>query len=159
MKTIKNKGWGGYRPRAGRPFKVDKDQWGQVTCVLRHDTIDMLRAGAASNRFGEFLQEHLDRYPPPTRQEYLALQQGRSSIHSVVRGVHNYKIIGHVRPPAMLKRIREIKRRRREEANLTEGEKKMIKVLEELAEKDRKKQERDRARKTNPRKSVARPRR
>lgn len=152
--TIKEKSWGGHRPRAGRPFKVDKDQWGQVTCVLRHDTIEMLRAGAASNRFGEFLQEHLDRYPPPTREEYLALQQGRSSIHTLVRGVHHYKVIGHLQTPAMLKRIREIKRRRREDANLTEGEKKLLKVFEEGI-----KAERDRTRKTNSRKSVARPRR
>jgi hypothetical protein len=152
--TIKNKGWGGHRPRAGRPFKLDKDLWGQVTCVLRRDTIEMLKAGAASNRFGEFLQEHLDRYPPPTREEYLVLQKGRGVIETVVRGVHHLKNIGPSRSPEMFKRIREIKRRRREEANLTEGEKKLLKVFEEGI-----KAERDRTRKTNSRKSVARPRR
>jgi hypothetical protein len=32
-----------------------------------------LRAGANSKHFGDFLQSHLDRYPPPTREQYLAL--------------------------------------------------------------------------------------
>ena len=154
MKTTKDKGWGGHRPHAGRPFKVDKELWGQVTCILRRDTIEMLRAGAASNRFGEFLQEHLDRYPPPTREEYLMLQQGRNSIQTVVRGVPHIRLIGHMRTPAMLKRIREIKRKRREDASLSEGDKKLLKVFEEGI-----KAERDRTRKTNSRKSVARPRR
>src|ERR1700759_1588689 len=54
------------RRPGGRPPKPDKDQWGQITCVLRHDTIERLREGADSKHFGDFLQAHLDRYPPPT---------------------------------------------------------------------------------------------
>jgi hypothetical protein len=60
---------------SGRPAKPDKDQFGQITCVLRLDTIERLRKGADSTRFGEFLQHHLDRFPPPSREQYLALLQ------------------------------------------------------------------------------------
>jgi hypothetical protein len=63
------------RPLKGRPLKLNKDQWSQVTCVMRRDMIERLRAGAASKHFGEFLQAHLDRYPPPTREEFLALSK------------------------------------------------------------------------------------
>jgi hypothetical protein len=152
--TTKEKTWGGHRPRAGRPFKVDKELWGQVTCILRRDTIEMLREGAASNRFGEFLQEHLDRYPPPTRGEYLMLQKGKEAVEVVVGGVHHIRNIGPDRPPEMYKRIREIKRRRRLEADP------VIKALKEIERQELEKQkQRDRARKTNSRKSVARTRR
>lgn len=132
MKNNKKKGWGGHRPRAGRPFKIDKDQWGQVTCILRHDTIEMLRSGADSNRFGEFLQEHLDRYPPPTREEYLKLQEGKNVTWTMVKGVPHRKNIGPDRPPEMLKRARQIERARK---------------VEQL--------QRDRIGKTDPGKSVA----
>lgn len=58
------------RPKAGRKPKPNKEDWGQITCVLRLETIRALREGAGSNRFGEFLQAHLDRYPLPTKEEY-----------------------------------------------------------------------------------------
>jgi hypothetical protein len=61
--------------RLGRPPKADKEQWIQVTCVLRKDTVESLRAGADSKHFGEFLQAHLNRYPPPSREQYLSLNQ------------------------------------------------------------------------------------
>src|SRR4029077_17009961 len=61
----------------GRPPKLDKDKFGQITCVLRLDTIAMLRAGANSKHFGDFLQAHLDKHPVPTRSEYLAMTQGQ----------------------------------------------------------------------------------
>lgn len=60
----------------GRPPKLNKEQYGQVTCVLRLDTIERLKEGAGSKHFGEFLQEHLDRCPPPTREQYLSLSTG-----------------------------------------------------------------------------------
>jgi len=63
------------RPGAGRKPKLHKEDWGQITCVLRLDTIRALKEGAASNRFGEFLQAHLDRYPLPTRLEYLVARE------------------------------------------------------------------------------------
>lgn len=49
----------------------------QITCVLRRDTVEKLRAGAGGKHkfFGSFLQFHLDRFPLPTHQEYLAMKQ------------------------------------------------------------------------------------
>lgn len=64
---------GGPRPGSGRPAKADKSKWGQITCVLRKETILALKLGAASKHFGDFLQHHLDRYPLPNRDEYLAM--------------------------------------------------------------------------------------
>lgn len=57
----------------GRPPKLNKSEFGQITCVLRLDTIERLKAGAGSKHFGEFLQAWLDRHPPPTREQYLSL--------------------------------------------------------------------------------------
>jgi hypothetical protein len=65
-------GHGGARRGAGRPAKPDKDQWGRVSCILRHETIQALRAGAMSKNVGTFLQEHLDKHPLPTNTEYLS---------------------------------------------------------------------------------------
>lgn len=73
MEPIIKKKQGGSRPGSGRPVKMDKDQWGKITCVLRKDTIEKLKSGAASKHFGDFLQWHLDRYPLPKREVYLAL--------------------------------------------------------------------------------------
>jgi hypothetical protein len=53
---------------------------------MRIDTIERLRAGADSKHFGEFLQAHLDRYPPPTREQYLALEEETSYFTMVKRG-------------------------------------------------------------------------
>jgi hypothetical protein len=76
---------GGPRPGSGRPPKPDRDKWGQVTCVLRYDTIDRLRRSATppdakelTKYFGEYLQWHLDQYPPldwATWQAFLELPQ------------------------------------------------------------------------------------
>jgi hypothetical protein len=68
---------GGARSNSGRPPKLHKDKWGQITCVLRHDTIEKLRTGADSRFFGEFLQHHLDRYPLPSREQYLMIRRER----------------------------------------------------------------------------------
>jgi hypothetical protein len=81
-KTLKKRSPGGPRSNSGRPRKTDKDRWGQITCVLRHDTIAQLRAGAAGRFFGEFLQQHLDRYPLPTREEYLSLSLQRRPVRA-----------------------------------------------------------------------------
>lgn len=56
----------------GRPEKPDKDDYGRVTCVLRADTIEQLQE-VAGRHFGTFLQDHLDRYPLPTKLQYLNL--------------------------------------------------------------------------------------
>ena len=63
---------GGPRPNSGRPPKLDKDQWVEANVRLRRDTVERLREGAGSKLFGKFLQEHLDRFPPPSRAQYLA---------------------------------------------------------------------------------------
>jgi hypothetical protein len=77
---------GGPRPGSGRPLKPDRDKFGQVTCVLRHDTIDRLREAATppdaplNKYFGEYLQWHLDQYPPldwQTWQAFLAVSPRR----------------------------------------------------------------------------------
>lgn len=67
---------GGPRPNSGRPPKQDKDNYVQVTCVLRKDTVAALKAGAGGKEkfFGQFLQFHLDRFPVPTNEEYLAIR-------------------------------------------------------------------------------------
>ena len=75
MDTKTKKRMGGPRPGSGRPLKVNKPDWGQITCILKKDTIEALKAGAASKHFGEYLQAHLDRYPPPSREIYLALMK------------------------------------------------------------------------------------
>lgn len=67
-----------HRHPGGRPPKLDKDQWGQITVVLRHETIERLRAAADSKHFGNVLQDHLDRHPVPSREQYLALVEGKS---------------------------------------------------------------------------------
>jgi hypothetical protein len=79
-------GLGGPRTGAGRPPKPDKDDYVQITCFLRKDTVAALRAGvgggvtgtAQRGRFGKFLQAHLDRYPLPSHEEYLARIKGES---------------------------------------------------------------------------------
>lgn len=62
---------GGARPNSGRP-KRDSQTWGQITCILKRETIEQLRAGCggAQKHFGPFLQDHLDRYPLPDRETY-----------------------------------------------------------------------------------------
>lgn len=71
---------GGLRPNSGRPPKVDKDQWVEANVRLRRDTVERLRVGAGSKLFGKFLQEHLDRHPPPTREQYLRLGTRRMRV-------------------------------------------------------------------------------
>lgn len=78
-KKQKQKRRGGSRPGAGRKAKPDSEKWGYVTCSLRKETIAKARAGAASIYIGEFLQKHIDRYPLPTREEFLALENGDTS--------------------------------------------------------------------------------
>lgn len=82
---IKAKPKGGRRPNSGRPLKAQKEKWGQITCVLRLDTIDKLRSGARSKRFGEYLQYHLDRYPLPSWNEYQALLKRQPLITEIRR--------------------------------------------------------------------------
>jgi hypothetical protein len=67
---------GGARPNSGRPRK-DPNVWGQITCVLRRDTIQKLKdgCGGASKHFGQFLQDHLDEFPLPSRETYLFKQE------------------------------------------------------------------------------------
>jgi hypothetical protein len=63
---------------AGRPPKVDKELWSQITCVLRKDTIQRLKDGVGGHKFfGQFLQDHLDRFPPPTFEQYQAYRTNR----------------------------------------------------------------------------------
>jgi hypothetical protein len=66
---------GGARARAGRPPRLDRENWGRVTCILRKDTIDRLRQASDNGRFfGEILQFHLDQFPLPTRAQYLSIK-------------------------------------------------------------------------------------
>jgi hypothetical protein len=75
-KRKKASGRGGFRRNSGRPKKVNPDNYVQVTCVLRKDTVEQLRAGAGGKQkfFGAFLQFHLDRFPLPTHEEYVAMR-------------------------------------------------------------------------------------
>jgi hypothetical protein len=67
--VVKKKSGGGARPNAGRPRKPENML---VTVSLRRTTVAALKDGAGSEHFGAFLQDHLNRYPPPSRREYLA---------------------------------------------------------------------------------------
>jgi|SRR6516164_6479834 len=77
---------GGARPNAGRPKKMNREDFVQVTCILRKDTVDRLRAGAGGKQkfFGEFLQFHLDRFPLPSHEEYVAVKQ-RLPLYATIR--------------------------------------------------------------------------
>jgi hypothetical protein len=59
----KDKGWGGARVGAGRAGKPDPENWAQVCWFMRKDTIAALKAAAGSGNFGQFLQDHLDKFP------------------------------------------------------------------------------------------------
>ena len=76
---------GGARPNSGRPRKVNPEDYIQVTCVLRKDTVDQLKAGAGGKQkfFGAFLQFHLDRFPIPSHEEYLAMRDGKP-LHAII---------------------------------------------------------------------------
>jgi hypothetical protein len=84
---------GGKRTGAGRKGKTatDRQEWGQITCTLRNETIQKLKEGAAkrpgeeSRFFGKFLQYHLDRHPLPTWDEYQAIRQQRPLIRKIGR--------------------------------------------------------------------------
>lgn len=70
---MKKKTHGGARANSGRRPKEHKENLIKITCMLRADTVDKLREGAGGRFFGEYLQTHLDRFPPPDRPTYLAL--------------------------------------------------------------------------------------
>jgi hypothetical protein len=83
--ALKKGAHGGPRPNSGRPLKPDKADWRQVSCFLRRDTIERLQrsatppeeqeTGKLRQRFGGYLQWHLNQYPPvswETWQAYLA---------------------------------------------------------------------------------------
>lgn len=66
---------------------MNPEDFVQVTCVLRRDTVDKLKEGAGGKHkfFGSFLQFHLDRFPIPTHEEYLAMRDGKQSFAVVAR--------------------------------------------------------------------------
>lgn len=127
---------GGARPNSGRPRK-DPTVWGHVTCVLRRDTIERLKAGCggASKHFGAFLQDHLDAYPLPSRETYLTMQKLKAQ-----------KAAGIYTNSAWDKRVRLLRRQEREEqreqrrlAKMTPKERKahkeFLKDLDRIAKK------------------------
>ena len=82
--------------------------------MLRIDTLERLRAGAGSTRFGNFLQAHLDRYPPPTREEFLALSTGEP-YYTKVKGKRVPVIVGG----GLTKEARRLARERARRERLT----------------------------------------
>ena len=112
------------RHAGGRPQKIDKGKFSQITCVLRRDTIERLREGAGSKHFGEYLQNHLDRYPPPDRAQYLWLTERREHFVTIKR--HKVPVIYAQEPQWKteeekmwyLQQEREAKRKAREERRL-----------------------------------------
>lgn len=87
MPTNTKKRRGGPRPNSGRPPKPNKEDYIQVTCVLRKDTVEKLKAGAGGKEkfFGAFLQFHLDRFPVPSHEEYLAMKDGKPHFELIKR--------------------------------------------------------------------------
>jgi hypothetical protein len=69
---------GGPRPNSGRKPKPDKASRLQVTCVLQRDTVERLRNSATppgkaqTKYFGEYLQWHLNFYPPVSYEVWQA---------------------------------------------------------------------------------------
>jgi hypothetical protein len=71
--------WGGRRAGSGR---LPRPDWQQITLHLKKDTIQELRQGAAKVKgepgprphIGAFLQQHLERHPLPTWDEFQALK-------------------------------------------------------------------------------------
>jgi hypothetical protein len=142
---------GGARPNSGRPPKDPNwaDNWGQITCVLRKDTIEKLRQGAGGKNdgkrfYGKFLQHHLDKFPLPTRQAYMeemyltAWRDNRESL--TPEQVQIVKSIKARR--AHLRKIDRVetaqKRVERANAKLTPAERKATdKSLREWAKKDK----------------------
>jgi hypothetical protein len=105
---------GGARPNSGRPRK-DPNIWGQVTCVLRRDTIQKLKdgCGGASKHFGQFLQDHLDEFPLPSRELYLHKQEIKAIRAKAKLAPDYHERMRRVRESERL--IRELKRKRRDQ--------------------------------------------
>jgi len=78
---------GGARAGSGRPAKEHPEDYVQVTCVLRKDTVQKLREGAGGKQkfFGAFLQFHLDRFPLPTHEEYESMRDGKTYFKLIKR--------------------------------------------------------------------------
>jgi hypothetical protein len=66
---------GGARTHAGRPKKQDAHLYTTISCVLRTETVEKLRAGADSRLFGPYLQWILDRTYLPSHEEYMAAME------------------------------------------------------------------------------------
>jgi hypothetical protein len=124
---------GGPRPNSGRPEK-DKTLWGQITCVLRKDTIQRLKEGCGGKmkHFGQFLQDHLDRHPLPDRQTYMEWKAIR-----LLNGKPN---------PERERLVRQMKREKKRQERLTKmwtestpKERNMIRTLQKLQKEDEKK--------------------
>lgn len=73
-KKKKKPSLGGHRDGSGRKPKENKDDYAQITVILRRETVEKLRA-AGGGKFGQFLQFHLDRHPLPTLDEYRYLRE------------------------------------------------------------------------------------
>jgi hypothetical protein len=116
MEKKKQSRRGGARPNSGRPRK-DPNIWGQVTCVLRRDTIQKLKdgCGGASKHFGQFLQDHLDEHPLPSRELYLHKQEIKA-IRARAAAHPDRDRERRVRESERL--IRQLKRQRRDQLRL-----------------------------------------
>jgi hypothetical protein len=114
---VKKNTRGGARPNSGRPRK-DPTIWGQITCVLRRDTIQKLKdgCGGASKHFGQFLQDHLDEFPLPSRDLYLHKQEIKAIRARARLSPDYYERMRRVRESERL--IRKLKRDRRDQLYL-----------------------------------------
>jgi hypothetical protein len=72
MKTNQKSGRGGARPGSGRHPNPDKAGWVKITCLLKRETVATLHR-EGGDYFGRYLQHHLERYPLPTKEEYVAM--------------------------------------------------------------------------------------
>lgn len=99
---------GGARPGSGRPAKPDPENWVQVTCVLRKDTVQKLREGAGGKQkfFGGFLQFHLDRFPLPTHEEYEAMRQGKPYFRLIKRRKVPVVFAGNIKAARLAKPVK-----------------------------------------------------
>jgi len=129
---------GGARPNSGRPRK-DTDIWGQITCVLRKDTIQKLKEGSGGKmkHFGLFLQYVLDRHPMPEREAYLQWKTMQKLDGKAAQPSARLAWEKHIRQTRAEKKRQE--REAREWAEATPRQRAMIRTLQKLQKEDAKK--------------------
>jgi hypothetical protein len=133
------------KPKAGpgRPPKLEKDKRSagqQISVFLRLDTVQRLREGAGSRFFGGLLQEHLDRYPTPTREQYDSPKRHRN------RREETYRECKSAWEVELENETRKIEREEKRLARMTPEERaeerKLLKAMDKILKEERREERR-----------------